>query len=224
MPEPVRVLGKDALAAALQERARETERPLTLVTDPGLLKEALAEDDRLVAVTAWSAGGRQLSRELGAPHAVATFGSVLPLSPTGPTDVSLPDHLDEIGRQLLKKALGEALGEVVEVAEGPGLVRPRMVAALINEAAHLFGEQVAEVAEIDRAMVLGMNHPRGPLAWADQIGLEVVERLLVALSRAFGEEIYRPAKALTRLVSAGHLGLASGQGFYSYERTGGVPS
>ncbi|MHB1842611.1 MAG: 3-hydroxyacyl-CoA dehydrogenase family protein, partial [Sulfobacillus sp.] len=114
--------------------------------------------------------------------------------------------------------LTEALGDLVEVEEGPGLVRPRLVATLINEAAHLFGERLAAAEEIDRAMVLGMNHPRGPLAWADEIGLDVVERLLLALSQAYGAEIYRPAPALVRLVRTGHTGMSAGRGFFNYVR------
>lgn len=222
MPEQVRVLGSDRLAAALKERALHTAKPLTLVTDPALLQEALQQDDRLVAVTAWSAGGQELGRELGASCGVASFGSLLPLGQGGPTDISVPAPLDESDHRLFRETLTEALGEVVEVEEGPGLVRPRMVAALINEAAHLLGERLAEAAEIDRAMVLGMNHPLGPLAWADQIGLDVVARLLVALSQAYGAEIYRPAPMLLRLVAAGHIGQASGLGFYSYQPKGGA--
>ncbi|MHB1842696.1 MAG: 3-hydroxyacyl-CoA dehydrogenase family protein [Sulfobacillus sp.] len=218
MLEPVLVVGQDALAAALRETARHTAKPLTLVTDPALLPEALQRDGRMLAVTAWSAGGEKLGQELGLSVQMASFGSVLPLSATGPTDVSLPPALDEASRRLWKETLTEALGDLVEVEEGPGLVRPRMVATLINEAAHLFGERLAAAEEIDRAMVLGMNHPRGPLAWADEIGLDVVERLLLALSQAYGAEIYRPAPALVRLVRTGHTGMSAGRGFFNYVR------
>lgn len=220
MSEPVVVLGQDRLAQMLEAAHLVTSEPLTLVTDPARLVEALGEDGRLVALSAWSEGGCEASRRLGLRAGVASFGALVPLSEQGPTEISLPAGLTASERQRGGATLAEALGEVVEVAEGPGLVRPRLLACLINEAAHLLSENLAEAGEIDRALVLGMNHPRGPLAWADQIGLDVVERLLLALARAYGPAIYRPAPALARLVAAGHTGQAAGQGFFSYAAGG----
>lgn len=222
MSEPVLVLGDDPLARALRAASPRTMSPLTLVTDPSRLPEALAGGSRQVALTAWSAGGYRASRELGLPPTVATFGSLLPLGSGGPTDIGLPASLAEAARERMRVSLTEALGEVVEVAEGPGLVRGRILACLVNEAAHLLGEGQAQAKDIDRAMVLGMNQPRGPLAWADLIGLDVVERLLLELAREYGAEVYRPAPALSRRVMAGQTGQAAGEGFFQYGADGGV--
>ena len=221
MSEPVLVLGDDPLARALRAASPRTMSPLTLVTDPSRLPEALAGGSRQVALTAWSEGGYRASRKLGLPAAVATFGSLLPLEGEGPTDISLPAGLSGAARERMRASLTEALGEVVEVAEGPGLVRGRILACLVNEAAHLLGEGQAQANDIDRAMVLGMNQPRGPLAWADLIGLDVVERLLLALAREYGAEMYRPAPALSRRVMAGHTGQRAGAGFFQYGADGG---
>ncbi|TMK98398.1 MAG: 3-hydroxybutyryl-CoA dehydrogenase [Actinobacteria bacterium] len=102
------------------------------------------------------------------------------------------------------------------VGDAPGLVLGRIVSQLINEAAFALGEGVGSAQDIDTGMVLGLNHPRGPLAWADEIGLDYVLRLLDALCSEYREERYRPAPALRRLVSAGRLGRASGSGFFDY--------
>jgi 3-hydroxybutyryl-CoA dehydrogenase len=111
-----------------------------------------------------------------------------------------------------------ALGKhVAWVADAPGLVLGRIVCQLINEAAFALGEGVGSAADIDTGMVLGLNHPRGPLEWADTLGLDRVLLILEALCEEYREERYRPAPALRRLVLAGHLGRTSGTGFFDYE-------
>jgi 3-hydroxybutyryl-CoA dehydrogenase len=105
---------------------------------------------------------------------------------------------------------------VVWVGDAPGLVLGRIACQVINECAFALGEGVGSAADIDAGMVMGLNHPRGPLAWADEIGLDVVLGLLDALCDEYREERYRPAPALRRLVRAGRLGRASGSGFFEY--------
>ena len=102
------------------------------------------------------------------------------------------------------------------VGDAPGLVLGRIVGQLINEAAFALAEGVGSAQDIDTGMMLGVNHPRGPLAWADEIGLDYVLRLLDALCSEYREDRYRPAPALRRLVSVGRLGRASGSGFFDY--------
>ncbi|HEV2812372.1 MAG TPA: 3-hydroxyacyl-CoA dehydrogenase NAD-binding domain-containing protein [Solirubrobacteraceae bacterium] len=89
------------------------------------------------------------------------------------------------------------------VGDAPGLVLGRIVCQIVNEAAFALGEGVGSAADIDSGMVLGMNHPRGPLAWADLIGLEHVAAVLSALRAETGEERYRPAPELRRRVALG---------------------
>ena len=134
-------------------------------------------------------------------------------------------HLVELTRNESSSPLAAARAErffaalgkhTAWVGDAPGLVLGRIVGQLINEAAFALGEGVGSAQDIDTGMVLGLNHPRGPLAWADEIGLDYVLRLLDALCSEYREERYRPAPALRRLVSAGRLGRASGSGFFDY--------
>jgi 3-hydroxybutyryl-CoA dehydrogenase len=107
---------------------------------------------------------------------------------------------------------------VAWVGDAPGLVLGRIVCQLINECAFALGEGVGSAKDIDTGLVLGLNHPRGPLAWADMIGLDHVLAVLQALCREYREERYRPAPALRRLVLAGRLGAHTGGGFFDYRR------
>jgi len=110
-----------------------------------------------------------------------------------------------------------ALGKhVAWVGDAPGLVLGRMVCQVINECAFALGEGVGEARDIDTGMVLGLSYPRGPLEWADTIGLDRVLTVLGALQKEYGEERYRAAPALRALVQAGKLGRASGAGFFDY--------
>jgi 3-hydroxybutyryl-CoA dehydrogenase len=103
------------------------------------------------------------------------------------------------------------------VGDAPGLVLGRIVCQVINESAFALGEGVGSAADIDTGMKLGMNHPRGPLEWADEIGLDHVLTVLEALSDEYREERYRPAPALRRLVLSERLGRDVGHGFFEYE-------
>lgn len=99
----------------------------------------------------------------------------------------------------------------------PGGVLERIVCQVINECAFALGEGVGSAQDIDTGMMLGLNYPRGPLAWADEIGLDHVLAVLDGLWEEYHEERYRSAPALRRLVSAGRLGRASGLGFFPYD-------
>jgi 3-hydroxybutyryl-CoA dehydrogenase len=105
----------------------------------------------------------------------------------------------------------------VWVGDAPGLVLGRIVCQVINEAAFALGEGVGSAEDIDTGMVLGLNHPRGPLAWADAIGLDQVLAVLDGLSDEYREERYRPAPALRQLALAGRLGHETGAGFFEHE-------
>ena len=104
------------------------------------------------------------------------------------------------------------------VSDSPGLVLGRLVCQLINEAAFALGERVGSAADIDAGMVHGLNHPRGPLGWADRIGLDHVLEVLDGLVIERHEERYRAAPELRRLVLSGRLGRQTGEGFFSYDQ------
>jgi len=106
--------------------------------------------------------------------------------------------------------------ETIRVKDAPGLTFPRILSLIINEAARSLEEGVATAEEIDVAMRLGVNYPQGPLRWADQIGLDEVLAVLEGLQRETGDDRYRPATLLKKLVTAGYVGETSGRGFYSH--------
>lgn len=113
-----------------------------------------------------------------------------------------------------------SLGKRVEwVGDGPGLVLGPIVCQLVNEAAFALGEGVAEAEDIDAGMVLGLNHPRGPLAWGDEIGLDHVHTVLEALRSESGDPAYRAAPALRRRVYEGRVGIQAGEGFHRHDQT-----
>lgn len=103
------------------------------------------------------------------------------------------------------------------VGDAPGLVLGRIVCQLVNEAAFALGEGVASAADIDDGMVLGLNHPRGPLQWGDLIGLDHVLLVLDGLHDHFREDRYRAAPVLRALVDDGRLGTMTGAGFFEHE-------
>ena len=114
-------------------------------------------------------------------------------------------------------ALSRTLGKTpVEVNDYPGFVSNRVLMPMINEAVYCVMEGVGKPEAVDQVMTLGMNHPMGPLALADLIGLDTCVAILEVLHRGLGDPKYRPCPLLRKYVAAGWLGRKSGRGFYNY--------
>ncbi len=114
--------------------------------------------------------------------------------------------------------VAKAIGKTpIKVKNSPGFVVNRMLCPMINEAVFALGEGLATAAEIDEAMKLGCNHPIGPLALCDLIGLDVELAVMQVLYEGTKDPKYRPAPLLVEMLEAGYLGRKSGKGFYDYK-------
>ena len=226
------ISGEGVLAQEIRAAARKAGFELRGPHEPsgGVLPSLVIECDRDPAAFD-GANGAEAAERGAARLVLCARGSLAALDPAGSavgfhvlpsfeqarlveltrSETSSPLAAERAERLL--RALGK---HVAWVGDAPGLVLGRIVCQVINESAFALGEGVGEAPDIDTGMLLGLSHPRGPLEWADAIGLEHVLDVLTALQREYGEERYRPAPAIRRLVAAGRTGRAAGGGFFEY--------
>ncbi|KJS84476.1 MAG: 3-hydroxybutyryl-CoA dehydrogenase [Peptococcaceae bacterium BICA1-8] len=118
----------------------------------------------------------------------------------------------------IAEEVGQKVGKVTIVSkDSPGFIVNRLLDPMLNEAVYLLDEGVATVDDIDKGMIYGCNHPMGPLALTDLIGLDVLLAVMEVLYQEYGDPKYRPCPLLRRMVKAGKLGKKSGEGFYKYD-------
>ena len=154
--------------------------------------------------------GEGLSREIVGMHFFnpAPIMKLVEIIGSEKTSQTTVNTLMEIAKKIGKTP--------VEVHEAPGFIVNRILIPMINEAISICAEGVASVEDIDTAMKLGANHPMGPLALGDLIGLDVVLAIMEVMLKETGDVKYRPEAMLKRMVREGKLGRKSGEGFYKY--------
>ncbi len=117
------------------------------------------------------------------------------------------------------RALAEKMGKTpIAINEAPGFAVNRILVPMMNEAIFVLQEGIASAEDIDKGMLLGANHPIGPLALADLVGLDTLLMVQENLYQEFGDSKYRPCPLLRKMVRAGHLGRKTGRGFYEYPK------
>jgi 3-hydroxybutyryl-CoA dehydrogenase len=189
--------------------AEEKKRPLLQTLDDALPASSVIVTSCLRFATT------ELASWVKKPERIVGFATFFPLRERRLVELaaglkSAPAVVEQA--EQFFQSLGK---ETVRVKDTPGLTFPRILSLIVNEAARSLEEGVAAADEIDVAMRLGVNYPQGPLRWADQIGLDDVLAVLEGLERQTGDDRYRAAPLLKKLVTAEFLGEISGRGFYS---------
>lgn len=178
--------------------------------------EIVYPPDTLLLVSALTASTTEIASWTRTPRRVVGYGLLPPLAETGMVELAAGLNTGAEAMQRAAAFWRTAGYQPAVVADGPGLLRGRLLACIINEAAGALHDGVASAADIDTAMRLGANYPYGPLAWADHLGLDVVLAIMTGLHEEWGEDRYRPAPLLRRMVLAGRLGKKTRQGFYQW--------
>lgn len=207
------VAGADAIIEMHNESAAGKRRLIEMVND-------WWPEDVILLSLVMATSATQAAAWAYRPEQVIGFGLTSPI--TDEFTVELAPALQTSSACLERAEIfWQDLGfETIQVSDGPGLVRARILCCLINEAASALMEGVATAEDIDLAMKLGTNYPYGPLEWADHLGLDCVLAVMTGLFEEWGDDRYRPTPLLRRMVLAGQLGIKTQKGFFDYNQVG----
>jgi 3-hydroxybutyryl-CoA dehydrogenase len=215
-------LSRIAIAAEL-ETAAEAQLVLEAVTEDPETKCSLFRklDDICPPETVFGSNTSSISiTEIGAathrPERVIGMHFMNPVPVMKLVEVVRGIATSDETRTLIMETAKRLDKTAVEVNDYPGFVSNRVLMPMINEAVYCVMEGVSDPESIDTVMKLGMNHPMGPLALADLIGLDTCLSIMEVLHQGFGDDKYRPCPLLRKMVRAGHLGRKAGRGFYTY--------
>lgn len=210
-------------SAGAMPEAAEADVVIELFNESAAVKEKLlgvvgtaVAANTLILTSALPVSTTQAAAWVPHPQRVVGIGLLPPIPTEGVIELAAGLQTDETALERAQTFWQQTGQQTLLVGDGPGLVRARTVCCLINEAVSGLQENIATPADIDTAMKLGTNYPHGPLEWADQIGLDTVLGVMTGLYTEWGEDRYRPAPLLKRMVLAGKLGRKSGEGFYAY--------
>lgn len=174
-------------------------------------------DESLMMTSAMATSTTQAAAWVSKPERVIGVGLISPLKSGDMVELAMALQSSKDSLDAAKEFCQSIDLVPVVVSDGAGLVRARIVACLINEAVSALMEGVASAEDIDLAMKLGTRYPFGPLEWADLIGLDTVLGIMNGLFNEWGDDRYRPAPLLRRMVAAGRLGRKIGRGFFVYD-------
>ena len=217
------ILGRIKGTTDLREAPAKSDLVIeAVVEDMRVKKEVFAELDAICkpdAILASNTSGLSITEIASAtnrPHKVLGVHFFNP-APVMQLVELIRGYLTSDDTLATTRAFVEKLGKTaIEVKEAPGFAVNRILCPMINEAIFVYSEGIASAEDVDQAMVLGANHPMGPLALADLVGLDTLLAVLDGLHEELGEDKYRPAPLLRKMVRAGYLGRKSGKGFYNY--------
>jgi 3-hydroxybutyryl-CoA dehydrogenase len=177
----------------------------------------IAKKDAILATNTSSISITRIAAETKRPDKVIGMHFMNPVPVMQLVEVIRGLATSEETFQVIKSQV-EKLGKVMSVSRDyPGFIVNRVLMPMINEAIFVLYEGIASSEDIDRGMKLGTNHPMGPLALADLIGLDTVLAIITVLYEGFKDPKFRPCPLLVKMVNAGYLGKKSGRGFYTYD-------